>query len=108
MSHQQRRRITRVNLLLELVLPAARCSRAASNSPNPASSHLAEDDRHQEEVEQQRFRQMPVVQGEEEDGEEDGDVLVGRTAVGGAKQLQARHRDHQSTDPEEEDNHDWT
>lgn len=51
------------------------------------SSYLAEDDGHQEEVEQQRLGQMPMVQGEEEDGEEDGDVLVSRTAVGGAKQL---------------------
>lgn len=51
------------------------------------SSYLAEDDGHQEEVEQQRLGQMPMVQGEEEDGEEDGDVLVSRTAVRGAKQL---------------------
>lgn len=43
---------------------------------------------------------MAVVEGEEEDGEEDGDVLVGRAAVGGAQQLQARHRDHQRTNPE--------
>lgn len=64
------------------------------------SSYLAEDDGHQEEVKQQRLGQMPVVQGEEEDGEEDGDVLVSRTAVGGAKQLQARHCDHKGTDPE--------
>lgn len=66
------------------------------------SPHLAEDDGHQEEVEQQRLRQVAMVQGEEEDGEEDGDVLVRRTAVGGAKQLQARHGDHQGADPEGE------
>lgn len=64
------------------------------------SSHLAEDDGHEEEVEQQRLRQVAVVEGEEEDGEEDGDVLVGGAAVGGAQQLQARHRDHQRADPE--------
>lgn len=64
------------------------------------SSYLAEDDGHQEEVKQQRLGQMPMVQGEEEDGEEDGDVLVSRTAVGGAKQLQARHCDHKGADPE--------
>lgn len=63
------------------------------------SSHLAEDDGHEEEVKQQRLRQMAVVKGEEEDGEEDCHILVGRTAVGGTKQLQARHCDHQSADP---------
>lgn len=63
------------------------------------SSHLAENDGHEEEVEQQRLRQMAVIEGEEEDGEEDGDVLVGGAAVGGAEQLQARHCDHQSADP---------
>lgn len=63
------------------------------------SSHLAENDGHEEEVEQQRLGQMAVVEGEEEDGEEDRHILVGRTAVGGTKQLQARHRDHQSADP---------
>lgn len=63
------------------------------------SSYLAEDDGHQEEVEQQRLGQMPMVQGEEEDGEEDGDVLVSRTAVGGAKQLQACHCDHKGANP---------
>lgn len=66
------------------------------------SPHLAEDDGHQEEVEQQRLGQVAIVQREEEDGEEDGDVLVRRTAVGGAKQLQAHHGDHQGADPEEE------
>lgn len=63
------------------------------------SSHLAEDDGHEEEVEQQRLRQMAVVEGEEEDGEEDCHVLVRRAAVGGTEQLQARHCDHQSADP---------
>lgn len=42
---------------------------------------------------------MAVVEGEEEDGEEDGHVLVGGTAVGGTEQLQARHCDHQSAYP---------
>lgn len=42
---------------------------------------------------------MAVVEGEEEDGEEDGDVLVGGAAVGGAQQLEAGHRDHQGADP---------
>lgn len=64
------------------------------------SSYLAEDDGHQEEVKQQRLGQMPMVQGEEEDSEEDGDVLVSRTAVGGAKQLQARHCDHKGANPD--------
>lgn len=63
------------------------------------SPHLAEDDGHEEEVEQQRLGQMAVVEGEEEDGEEDRHVLVGGTAVGGTKQLQACHCDHQSADP---------
>lgn len=63
------------------------------------SSHLAEDYGHEEEVKQQCFRQMAVVQGEEEDGEEDGDILVGRTAVGGAKKLEACHCDHESSNP---------
>lgn len=63
------------------------------------STHLAENNGHEEKVEQQRLRQVTVVEGEEEDGEEDGHVLVGGTAVGGTKQLQAGHCDHQSSDP---------
>lgn len=42
---------------------------------------------------------MAVVEGEEEDGEEDGDVLVGGAAVGRPQQLQTCYCDHQSTDP---------
>lgn len=42
---------------------------------------------------------MAIVEGEEEDSEEDRHILVGRTAVGGAKQLQAGNCDHQSADP---------
>lgn len=41
-----------------------------------------------------------MVQSEEEDGKEDGDVLVSGTAVGGAKQLQARHCDHKGANPD--------
>lgn len=41
---------------------------------------------------------MTVVKGEEEDGEEDRHILVGRTAVAGAKQFQACHCDHQRAD----------
>ncbi len=63
------------------------------------ASHLAEDNGHEEEVEQQRLGQMAVVEGEEEHGEEDGHILVRRTAVGGAKQLQTRNCDHQGSDP---------
>lgn len=63
------------------------------------SSHLAENDGHDEEVEQQRLGQMAVVEGEEEDGEEDCHILVGGTAVGGTQQLQACHGDHQSAHP---------
>lgn len=88
--------------------PCLQHARGIQDRARLASSHLAEDDGRQEEVEQQRFGQMAVVQGEEEDGEEDGDVLVSRTAVGGAKQLQARHRDHQSAHPAGEDKHDCT
>ena len=61
--------------------------------------HLAEDDGHEEEVEQERLGQVGAVEGEEEDGEENGGVLVGGAAVGGAQQLEARHRDHQSAQP---------
>lgn len=63
------------------------------------SPHLAENDGHDKEVEQQRLWQMAVVEGEEEDGEEDRHVLVGGTAVGGTEQLQASHCDHQSAHP---------
>lgn len=63
------------------------------------SSHLAENNGHEEEVEQQRLGQMAVVEGEKEDGEEDGDILVGGTAVAGTKQLQASYCDHQSANP---------
>lgn len=63
------------------------------------SSHLAENNGHEEEVEQQRLWQMTVVEGEEEEGEEDGHILVGGTAVGGTEQLQACHCDHQSAHP---------
>lgn len=58
------------------------------------STHLAENNGHEEKVEQQRLRQVTVVEGEEKDGEENGHVLVGGTAVGGTKQLQAGHCDH--------------
>lgn len=62
------------------------------------SSHLAENNGHEEKVEQQCLRQMTVVEGEEENGEQDAHILVGGTAVRGTKQLQAGHCDHQSSD----------
>lgn len=45
---------------------------------------------------------MAIVEGEEEHGKQDGDVLVGGAAVARAQQLQARHGDHQRAHPRKE------
>lgn len=57
-------------------------------------SDLAKDDGHDEEVKQQRLRELLVIKGEEQDSKEDSDVLICWTAKGRTQQFQPSNSYH--------------
>lgn len=71
--------------------PIQRQERSAPRAAVQSPAHLAAEQGHEEVVEQEALGQAWVVEVKEQDGEGQGQILLGRAAESRAQQLQPSH-----------------